>query len=35
MHIINQDESTGIVARETTDTARAREELSDLLLLPG
>jgi len=34
MHIINQDESAGIVALETTDTAKAREVLSDLLL-PG
>lgn len=34
MHIINQDESTGIVALETADTAKAREVLSDLLL-PG
>lgn len=34
MHIVNQDESAGIVALETSDTAKAREVLSDLLL-PG
>ena len=33
MHIVNKDETAGIVALETNDTAKARKVLSDLLVL--